>query len=164
MLTITKWQYVSCVLQDITSYHIKSQSDDSKKKLITYRSHWHLEKEAYTPRQNHVALTLGCAPVTVGERAGLPWQQHSEQVGRLYRWRPWGPPRHSSAASRWSHGDWSGMRGEGRWRRSCPCAVGQTKTRIQLKYGVLNQKSHDWCGSTTVHFRSALLVLLVTIM
>lgn len=50
-------------------------------------------------RQSRVALTLGCAPVAVGERAGLPWQQHSEQVGRLYRWRPRGPPRRSSAAS-----------------------------------------------------------------
>lgn len=107
-----------------------------RKKRITYQAHWHLERKAQALRTNHVALTLGCAPVTVGERTGLPWQRHSEPVGRLYRWKPRGHPRHSSAAIRWSHGGWSGMQGEEWWRRSCPCAVSQTEQECSWYMGL----------------------------
>lgn len=84
-------------------------------------------------RQYHVALTLGCAPITVGERASLPWQQHSEQAGHLYWWGSQGLPHHSSAANLWSHGDWSGMRDEEQWHQNCPWPVKQTnKEHVEL--------------------------------
>lgn len=88
-----------------------------------------------------LSLTLDCAPVTVAASTGLPWQRHSEWGGRPYPWKPRGLPRRSLAASRWSRGDWNGMRGEGRWRRSCPCA-GVRQNRDVLLNTELKQEGH----------------------